>query len=40
LQVLAKCPALRHIIFIGKDFVPDIFCGGKAGVYKGVRACV
>ena len=27
--VLAKCPALRHIIFIGKDFIPEKTEGGK-----------
>ena len=29
-NVLAKCPALRHIIFIGKDFVPRETQGGQA----------
>ena len=30
--VLAKCPALRHIIFIGKDLVPATTSGGAAAI--------
>jgi len=36
--VLAKCPALRHIVFIGKDLVPRTTTGGQHAPFPSPQA--